>query len=226
MISKIVPKKKKIKFLTCYPKHTIYPLLKIIANVSSISKYLHIPPQSGSNEILKKMNRGYTREEYLDLVRSAYRQVPNLCISGDIIVGFPSESTKDFEESIKLISEVKYSSLFVAKYSPRPFTTSYTYYNQILPESIKYARYNYILKLQHKIQMIENQKLLFHVLRGFVFEVCNNEPNCLDMIMLVKTENEKVIFIFDKVDILGLHVLVKVTKVNSSKIFGKVIKIY
>jgi tRNA-2-methylthio-N6-dimethylallyladenosine synthase len=111
-----------IEFLTSHPKDLSDELIKAIANLEKISSNLHLPVQSGSNRILKKMNRNYSRKDYLKLVAKLKKVVPDIILSTDIIVGFPGESREDFEDTIDLVSEVKFDKAYISKYSPRPGT--------------------------------------------------------------------------------------------------------
>jgi tRNA-2-methylthio-N6-dimethylallyladenosine synthase len=211
--------------LTSYPKNIIYPLLTLIQQKSCLSKYLHIPAQSGSNTILKKMNRCYTREEYLDIIDIAYAKNPGMSIAGDMIVGFPDESTKDFQCSIALVKYVEYQHLFISQYSPRPNTISYLYYKDNVSKSIKRARHNYMFKIQQNIILQYNSSFVAQILEGFVWKAYNASISKKSKeILLVKTDANKIIFVFDRKEILGSKVRVRILQSSSSKIFGFVIK--
>jgi len=115
---------KKISFLTSHPKDIGEDLINWMANSVKFSKQLHLPVQSGDNEILKKMNRHYTSEQYLHLIENCKLKIENLCLTTDVIVGFPSETQKQFENTVKLCKKVKFNMAFISKYSPRPGTPS------------------------------------------------------------------------------------------------------
>ncbi len=108
-----------IRFMTSHPKDASPRLFDTIADCEKVSRHFHLPFQSGSNRILKEMNRGYTREQYLDLVRYARRVVPDIAFTSDVIVGFPGETREDFEQTVSLIREVEFVSLFTFIFSPR-----------------------------------------------------------------------------------------------------------
>lgn len=112
----------KIKFMTSHPKDISSDLIELIAVEQKISKHIHLPVQSGSDRILKLMNRGYTREKYLEIVKEIKNRIPNVSITTDVIVGFPGESEKDFEDTLNLLKEVKFDSAFTFKYSKRDGT--------------------------------------------------------------------------------------------------------
>ncbi len=108
-----------IRFMTSHPKDCTHKLIDTIAQCDKVSSHIHLPFQSGSNRILKAMNRRYTREDYLELVKYAKKNVPALSLTSDVIVGFPGETYEDFKETLSLIKEVKFASLFTFIFSPR-----------------------------------------------------------------------------------------------------------
>lgn len=112
----------KIRFMTSHPKDCTKELIDTIAECDKVSKHLHLPFQSGNNRVLKEMNRHYTREKYLDLVRYAKEKIPDLSLTSDVIVGFPGETYEEFEETVSLIREVEFTSLFTFIFSPRKGT--------------------------------------------------------------------------------------------------------
>ncbi|HRY28144.1 MAG TPA: MiaB/RimO family radical SAM methylthiotransferase [Candidatus Moranbacteria bacterium] len=113
------------KFLTSHPKDFSQELMEVIAKNKNISREIHLPIQSGSNKILKAMNRPYTQKHYLDLIKKARKIILGASFTTDVIVGFPGETEKDFQESVKVFQKVKYNEAFVNKYSPRPGTAAY-----------------------------------------------------------------------------------------------------
>ncbi|KKP80328.1 MAG: hypothetical protein A2271_04610 [Candidatus Moranbacteria bacterium RIFOXYA12_FULL_35_19] len=115
----------KFKFLTSHPKDFSEKLMKVIAKNKNISREIHLPIQSGSNKILKAMNRPYTQKHYLDLIKKAQKIIPSVSFTTDVIVGFPSETEKDFQESVKVFKKVQFNEAYINKYSPRPGTTAY-----------------------------------------------------------------------------------------------------
>lgn len=119
-----IPGKFEIAFLTSHPKDFSDELIETIAKSKKIKKYIHLPVQAGSNKILKKMNRQYTRKHYLNLIKKIKEKIPNVELSTDIIVGFPSETKKDFEETVDLVKKVGFKKAYIACYSPRPGTAA------------------------------------------------------------------------------------------------------
>lgn len=119
-----IPGLKKVSFISSNPWDFSEELIAIIAKYKNIDRLLHLPVQSGSNDILKKMNRWYTREEYLELIDRIWTKIPEMTFTTDIIVGFPGETQKDFEDSIDLVKRVDFAKTFIAWYSPRPGTAA------------------------------------------------------------------------------------------------------
>ncbi|MDI6591811.1 MAG: tRNA (N6-isopentenyl adenosine(37)-C2)-methylthiotransferase MiaB, partial [Patescibacteria group bacterium] len=115
----------RIRFITPNPKNFSDELIETIANSEKVAKYLNLPVQSGDNEILKKMNRPYTIEEYKNLVKKIREEIPDINLSTDVIVGFPGETKEQFENTVKLFKEIKFNMAYIAKYSPRPGTAAF-----------------------------------------------------------------------------------------------------
>ena len=109
----------RIRFMTSHPKDATHELIDTIAQGTHISHHLHLPFQSGNNRVLREMNRGYTREKYLDLIAYAKKQIPDLSLTSDIIVGFPGETYAEFQDTVDLIRQVEFTSLYTFIYSPR-----------------------------------------------------------------------------------------------------------
>ncbi|MDD4110993.1 MAG: tRNA (N6-isopentenyl adenosine(37)-C2)-methylthiotransferase MiaB [Clostridia bacterium] len=139
-----------LAFMTSHPKDITDKVIEIIANEKNIVKELHLPIQSGSNEILKLMNRKYTVEDYLKKVEKLKSLIPNIRLTTDIIVGFPGETEEDFNKSCELIKNVKYAGIFAFMYSPRTGTAAAKMKEQV-PLKIKNERVNKILALQKKV---------------------------------------------------------------------------
>ena len=140
---------KRIRFMTSHPKDLSDELIEVMASSDKICKSLHLPFQSGSSEILKKMNRHYTKEDYLELVRKVKAAMPNIALTTDIIVGFPGETEKDFEDTMEVVREVGYTSAFTFIYSKRTGTPAASMENQVTEEVAK-ERFNRLLELVNK----------------------------------------------------------------------------
>ncbi|MBU1124563.1 MAG: tRNA (N6-isopentenyl adenosine(37)-C2)-methylthiotransferase MiaB [Candidatus Omnitrophica bacterium] len=141
---------KEFSFITSHPKDTSRELFKVMGSLEKLKKYLHLPIQSGSNRILKLMNRGYEREFYLDLSRNYRTMVKNGVLTTDIIIGFPTETLEDFQDTYNLVKEVVFDAAFIFKYSPRPYTSASTMEDTVERKE-KERRHAQMLKLQKTI---------------------------------------------------------------------------
>ncbi len=169
-----VPSIERLRFVTSYPRDFGDDVLEVIRDHPRICRYLHVPAQSGSDRILKLMNRGYTIAEYLEFVDRArgFLHEPAkgrpLSISGDIIVGFPTETEADFDATIGLIERVRYKNCFIFKYSPRPGTTAFDKLEDDVPDAIKRRWNNTALDVQSRISDELSRESLGRTLGVFV----------------------------------------------------------
>ena len=147
----------KIWFMTSHPKDLSDEVIDVIAREDKILKDIHLPAQSGNNRILALMNRKYTREKYLEIIDKIRAKIPNCRITSDFIVGFPTETEEEFNDTYSLIERVRYDSIFAFIYSPRIGTVASKMEGQI-DEKIKHERVNKLLKLEKKIQKEDNKK--------------------------------------------------------------------
>ena len=134
-----------IRFMSPHPKHMRSRVIEAITECSKVARHVHLPVQSGSNRLLARMKRLYTREEYISIVHQLRSAVPGMAITTDIIVGFPGETTADFEETLSLLDELRFSSLFAFKYSPRPGTASAKETDDV-PDPLKEERLQNVLE--------------------------------------------------------------------------------
>ena len=150
---------KRIRYTSPHPQDINVELLEVMASKSNICNYVHFPMQSGSNEVLKRMNRTYTRERFYDMAMIIREIMPNCGLSTDIIVGFPGETDVQFRETLDLMDSIKFNSAFTFKYSPRPYTKAEQFSDQI-DESVKKERLDEMLVLQRKHTLELNQKMV------------------------------------------------------------------
>jgi tRNA-2-methylthio-N6-dimethylallyladenosine synthase len=142
--------------MTSHPKDLTDDVIETIAREDKIEKYIHLPAQSGNNRILKLMNRNYTREKYLSIIEKIREKIPNCRITSDFIVGFPSETDEEFEDTYNLVKQVRFDSIFAFMYSPREGTVASKMEEQI-DEEIKHERVNKLLNLEKLIQKEDNK---------------------------------------------------------------------
>ena len=157
LVAEAVPQMR-VRFTTSHPKDMSDETLKVIAKYPNVCKHIHLPVQSGSNRILKLMNRKYTREWYLERVAAIKRIVPECAITTDIFVGYHSETEEDHQLSLSLMREVGYASAFMFKYSERPGTYASKHLPDDVPEDVKISRLNEMIALQNELSA-ENYKL-------------------------------------------------------------------
>ncbi len=152
-----VPALKRLRFITSYPRDFGDDILAVMRDSPRICRYLHAPAQSGSDRILRMMNRGYTVGEYIDFAERAISMLPDLCLAGDFIVGFPTETDEDFAQTCELVKRLPFKNNFIFKYSPRPGTTAFDRLKDDVPDAIKRYRNNTLLALQTDVSLKVHQ---------------------------------------------------------------------
>jgi tRNA-2-methylthio-N6-dimethylallyladenosine synthase len=171
-----VPELPRLRFLTSYPRDFTDEALDVMASRERICGFLHIPAQSGSDRMLKLMNRGYTRAEYLGLIERARSRMKNLAIVGDMIVGYPTETDDDFEASLSLLREVRYKTVYVFKYSPRPGTVADKRDADDVPDAVKRERNHRMLALQQEIALEHHQAMVGSTVEVYVEGAAKLDP--------------------------------------------------
>ncbi len=134
-------------------------LIETVAELPKLCEYLHFPVQSGSSAVLRKMRRGYSREDYLDRIATIRRLIPDVALSSDFIVGFPGETERDHQDSVSLIESIHYDNIFIFNYNVRPGTRAADYPDDV-PWSVKNRRLEDLLQRQRRISMERNQNLI------------------------------------------------------------------
>lgn len=147
-----------VRFMTSHPKDASHKLIDTIADNPKIAKAFHLPVQSGSNDVLRAMNRHYTREAYLELVDYMRKRIPDIALTTDIIVGFPGETDADFEDTLDILRKVRYDNIYSFIFSPRKGTKAADM--EQLPESVRAARFERLLALQNEISNDKNRSYL------------------------------------------------------------------
>ena len=157
----------RIRFMTSHPKDCTRKLIDLVAKSKKICHNIHLPVQSGSDRILKKMNRRYTKEHYLDLIRYAREKMPDVTFTTDIIVGFPGETYEDFQQTVSLCQQVRYQALYSFLYSPRPGTPAMNFDDPV-PDREKTKWLNELIGAQHQISAENNKAAEGKILRVLV----------------------------------------------------------
>lgn len=204
-----------LKFMTSHPKDLSSKVIDTIRDYDKIAKIIHLPVQSGSNKILKLMNRSYTIEHYKNLIKEIKEKIPNCSLSTDIIVGFPNETEENFMETYKLIEFVRYNNIFAFMYSKRTGTVAERMDGH-LPQEIKNLRVNTLLNLQKKIIKEDSTNILNKTERVLVSGKKNGnifaETDCGKTIVITNTTDDTIRF-----------VKCYITKIENNQIFGEIV---
>ena len=210
---------KRIRFTTSHPRDLDLDTIKVMGKYKNIMPHLHLPVQSGSNDILKKMNRKYTKEEYLEKIRLLNEYVPGISITTDIIVAFPGETEEDFNETLDLVRKSNFEGAFTFIYSPREGTPAARMENPLTEEEKK-ERLLTLNELINEGFLRGNKRFEGKTLEVLVDGVSEKDPNILSGY----TEHEKLVNFEGSKDLIGKLVNVKIEKAYSWHLFGKVIE--
>lgn len=209
----------RIRFMTSNPKDLSDELIEAFAVCDKLCRNLHLPIQSGSNRVLKRMNRKYTREDYLKLIEKLRKTVPDITLSTDIIVGFPGETNEDFEETLRIVKEVEYDSAFTFIYSIRKGTPAEKFEDQI-EESEKHRRFDLLVSAVNEISEKKNKAYQDRVEKVLVDGVSKNDKSTLTG----RTDGFKLVNFAGKKELIGSIVDVKITDAKTFSLFGEVIE--
>ena len=166
-----VPEIKRLRFVTSYPRDFGDDILQVMQQCPRICRYLHVPAQSGSDRILSRMNRGYSVSQYREFIDRVCSAMPDVSIAGDIIVGFPTETDEDFDQTCELIRSVPFKNNFIFKYSPRPGTAAINRFEDDVPEAVKRSRLNTLLAIQSEVSRAVHEREIGHLHEVFVEKV-------------------------------------------------------
>jgi tRNA-2-methylthio-N6-dimethylallyladenosine synthase len=215
-----------IKFVTCYPKNFDEKIFQAMADLPKVCRYLHIPAQSGSDAILKAMNRHYTAAEYLAILDRARQIVPDIVIAGDFIVGFCGETDEDFQKSAELIRKAQYKNCFIFKYSTRPGTKADEKLIDDVPLEIKKQRNIELLAVQEKVSEEFNKSFIGKTVKVLVEGV--SRKSHLDggasekLPQLIGRTAGDCIVVFDgSADLTGEFANVKIIRSSALTLFGQ-----
>ncbi len=207
----------RIRFMTSHPKDASHELFEVIANSRHIPHYVHLPCQSGNDRVLKAMNRHYDREKYLELINYAKSLMPDLSLTSDIIVGFPGETYEEFKDTLSLIEEVKFTSLFTFIFSPRKGTRAEKMEDPI-PAEEKSRWFSELLKTQEKIAAARCASMV-----GSVERVLVEEKNPKTGLLSGRTGSSIIVEFPGDESLIGEFVTVKVTEARNWILRGELI---
>ncbi|MBQ0097407.1 MAG: tRNA (N6-isopentenyl adenosine(37)-C2)-methylthiotransferase MiaB [Oscillospiraceae bacterium] len=207
-----------LRFMTSHPKDCTKELIDTIAESKHISRHLHLPFQSGSDRILKQMNRHYDREKYLDIINYAKKKIPDISLTSDIIVGFPGETEEDFEDTLSLIKEVGFTSLFTFIYSKRKGTPAAKMDDPITDEE-KSIRFQRLLDTQEKIAAEHCKGMV-----GNTEKVLVEEKNSKEGILSARTSGNIIVEVKGEESLIGTFQKAKITNARNFILQGEIIK--
>lgn len=206
----------RIRYTTSHPKDLSFDLMKCYTDVNKLCEHIHLPVQSGSDLILKRMNRGYTKAQYLDKVGSLRNIRPDISITSDMIVGFPGETERDFQETIDLMEKVRFDSLFSFNYSEREGTAAVKFADKIA-ECIKRERLQALQSLQEKHTLERNRALEGRIEDVLVEGVSKKMADE----MMGRTRSNKIVNFRGKKELIGKTVSVLITEAYLHSVKGK-----
>ena len=205
-----------IRFMTSHPKDTTIRLLDTMAAYPRIARHLHLPVQSGSDRILKLMNRRYTAENYLELIRYARKVMPDIVLTSDIIVGFPGETEEDFRETLDLVAEVEYDSLFTFIYSKREGTPAAKMEDPASPEE-KSERFNRLIELQNTISMKKHSEYIGKTVTTLI----DGEGKRGQYNLTARTNGGRLVHLKGDKSLIGKYMPVRITEATTWSLVGE-----
>lgn len=205
-----------LHFMTSHPKDATKKLVDVMAAGKHIAKHFHLPMQSGSDRILKRMNRHYDTAHYLEILDYMREKIPELAVTSDIIVGFPGETEEDFEETLHMLRRVKFDMIYSFIYSPRKGTPAAEMEDQI-PDKVKSARFDRLLTVQNEISLASNKPYENKVVRV----LCDGISKTNDRVYSGRTEQSKIVFFDGCEEDTGNFLDIRVTRVELFALYGE-----
>jgi tRNA-2-methylthio-N6-dimethylallyladenosine synthase len=210
----------RVRFSTSHPKDMTDDVLHTMAKYENICEYIHLPVQSGNSEVLKRMNRGYSREWYMNRINAIRRIMPEAAISTDIIAGFCGETDAEHADTLSLMKEVEYEFAYMFKYSERPKTLAERKFEDDVPEKVKQDRLKEIIELQNKHSLKKNRKAIGKTFKVLVEGVSKKSDE-----ELYGRNSQNAVVVFKRDGITpGTYIDVKVTSCTSATLLGEVVK--
>lgn len=207
-----------IRFITSHPKNFTPDIAEAMSESEKVCHQLHLPIQSGSTSVLDRMNRGYTREEYLKIITMLRSLMPNIHLSTDIIVGFPGEDEGEFQETLSILEEIRFTNIFSFRYSPRPQTAA-SLEKDTVPFEEKKKRLIQVQMLQKKIQLEFNSSLVGKTIRV----LCLGRSKKDSQVLCGRNEGYQVVNFTSQKDVLGRFVDVQITSCGPYSLIGKAV---
>jgi tRNA-2-methylthio-N6-dimethylallyladenosine synthase len=206
----------RIRFVTSHPADMPRDIIRTISRLEKVCEHLHMPAQSGSDEVLKRMRRGYTAGYYRDLISYARELIPYLTVASDFIVGFPGETEEDFQQTVRLMEDIRFQNCFIFKYSPRTGTKAAELKDDV-PDETKRARNMKLLELQKQISLEENKKILGKEVQVLVEGASKSDSNRLSG----RTRQNHIVVFNGSQELVGKLVGVVIHEVTDLTLFGR-----
>jgi tRNA-2-methylthio-N6-dimethylallyladenosine synthase len=243
-VHKAVPDLPRLRFVTSFPRDFSNEALQAMRDCPRICRYLHIPAQSGSDRILRLMNRSYTAESYRDLIQRAREMMPDICLASDFIVGFPTETDADFAATVELLRDCRFKNSFIFKYSPRPGTVAIDRHADDVPEEIKRRRNSELLEAQRQVSEANNSQMIgvrTRVLVESQSRLAQRPVNATsgavelgwerrsaaavtEMVQLIgRTAGDQIVAFDGDPDLVGELVDIEITSARSLTLFGRIL---
>jgi tRNA-2-methylthio-N6-dimethylallyladenosine synthase len=206
----------RIRFTSSHPQDITDEVIELLGEENNICEHLHMAVQSGSDKVLAEMRRGYTKEHFLKLVEALRER--NVNVTTDIIVGFPTETEEDFQETVDLVQQARFGGAFIFKYSPRPKTVAFYKYRDVIPEEEKQRRLEILLTLQKQITDEENRKRV-----GQTVEVLVEGPARQKGLLMGKTRDNRTVVFEGSLELIGELVMVHITEGSVAGLVGELV---
>jgi tRNA-2-methylthio-N6-dimethylallyladenosine synthase len=218
----------RIKFVTNYPKDMTDDLLQAVRDLPKCAKYLHVPVQSGSNRMLERMKRGYTVEDYREMMDRIRTLVPEAAVTSDFIVGFCGETEEDFQLTCKLVHEQRFKNSFIFKYSERPGTKGAELFPDDVPEEVKKRRNNELLAMQNIISEVDNHSFLGRNVSVLVegpskASEKSDDPNAQQLQLTGRTMCDRIVVFDGNRRQIGQTLPITIYDANAHTLFGAVV---
>jgi tRNA-2-methylthio-N6-dimethylallyladenosine synthase len=209
----------RVRFTTSHPQDLSPELTEAFAEFGKLCEHLHLPVQSGSDTVLARMRRGYTRQQYLERILRLRERCPEVALSTDIIVGFPGESDAEFAQTLELLERLEYDEIFSFAYSPRPQTVSAKLYADDIPQNIKKERLTKVQSLQRWISLNKNRRCI-----GSIEEILVDGPSRLKNGQLMgRTRGNRIVNVVGPPNLVGRLIAVRITGATANSLIGEML---
>ena len=210
---------RRIRFTTSHPQDLSPELTEAFATLDNLCEHLHLPVQSGSDSVLGRMRRGYTRQEYLDRIQRLRQRCPEVALSTDIIVGFPGETDEEFDATLELLERVGYDEIYSFMYSPRPQTVSAKIYEDDVSGHVKKERLTTVQKFQREISLAKNRGRI-----GAIEEILVDGSSKLKNGQIMgRTRNNRIVNVTSSENVMGQLLPVRITGATANSLLGEVL---